>query len=69
MQQRRVKGQTNNLDYNTSDTLGRRHVSRNGGRAGRMGKEHPQVRQGESEHLVRWSGTHLECNSVEAGLL
>lgn len=36
---------------NTSGTLGGGHMSRDGGRERRTGREHPKVRQGESECL------------------
>lgn len=36
---------------NTSGTLGGRHMSRDGGREGGTGREHPKVRQGEPECL------------------
>lgn len=34
---------------NTSGTLGGRHMNRDGGRKGGTGREHPEVRKGESE--------------------
>ncbi len=49
-------------DKNTSGTLGGRHMSSDGGREGGTRREHPKVRQGESECLNQVLDV-LKCNS------
>lgn len=58
----RTVGLRENKQKKTSGTLGGGHMSSDGGREGGTGREHPKVRQGQSECFAPSRAPRLECN-------